>query len=154
MYSCERGAFILITKELKPPALLAVCREVRKETIGIFYLSNSFHVRATNYDASLYFAWRRHLKTLSSRKLAAQIVLVNISGDPMWDNLQNWCKGVWSGLREMTTRGQQHISAKHQIVDAAHRIAVAARGKPWVECEHQLEGLRMVLGQVDKRWLD
>jgi hypothetical protein len=41
-----------------------------------------------------------------------------------------------------------------EIVDASHRIAYASRRKTRKKCEHQLEGLRKVLGQVDEEWLD
>jgi hypothetical protein len=138
---------ILISKDLKPPALLAVCQQVRMETLCIFCLSNRFHASIEDYDASLYLAWQR----LRS-KIEARNVFFRVKGDPNWKNLRNWCQNVWSGHNAMSKKGSQ--GSHSQIVDAAHRIAVASRGKTWAECELQLDELRRVLGQVDRGWLN
>jgi hypothetical protein len=152
MYSNKRGFFILITENLKPPALLAVCRQIRKETKTIFYTSNRFHVDIPYYDTTLYTAWRIHIRNIGYKTKASNVAF-RVLGGPNWENLKIWCRHVWSGLPAIS-RVRGHVKRKHEIVDAAHRIAVASRGKPWVECEVQLDGWRRVLGQVDRTWLD
>lgn len=139
---------VLITKDLKLPALLAVCRQIRMEATDIFYRSNKFHVPIHDWDASLYLAWRSHHSSNERKTL-----FYRVSGNPNWKNLEDWCRAVWSGVSPITTCDQSD-GRKFQIVDAAHRIAVGARGKSWANLERQLNGMRMVLGQLDRRWSD
>ena len=146
----KSGWSILLSKDLKPPALLAVCRQIRNEALEFFYLSNKIHVRIKDYDASLLYAWRTHLNTLSSN-IGSRVIFIRVLGRPCWKNLDKWCEHVWSGLREIKTSKKQHTSKPAQIVNAAHRIGLASRGNSWAICEDQLNALRIVLGQLDRR---
>ncbi len=152
MYFANRRCFIRVTKDLKLPPLLAINRQVREETLNLFYLSNKFRAKIKDYDASLYLAWRKHLNTFNDR-IGRNDIYFRTCGTPNFENLKEWCRAVWSGVYAIKKK-DNHNSPEHGIVDAAHRIAVASRDKPWEKCETQLIGLRQVLGQVDRRWLD
>ena len=69
----SRGRFVLITKDLKLPALLSVCRQVRNETRGFWYTDNRCHVRIYDYDASVYLAWRRHMNAFDGEFKAQKL---------------------------------------------------------------------------------
>ena len=132
----RNGRFVVVTEDVKQPALLSVCRQVRNEALGFWYIENKFHVRINDYDASLYLAWRRHLNALGP-KFKAQTIGYKISGDPDWKKLKEWCYAVWSGLPQISDKRGDEDRPEAEIVDAAHGIAYASRGKTWKKCEHQ-----------------
>jgi hypothetical protein len=59
-----KGNVIDITPQLKPPGLLAACRQIRQECLQIWYHQNTFSIKIYDCDASLKMALRSSLQDL------------------------------------------------------------------------------------------
>ena len=52
---------------LVQPALTKTCRQIRRESLGIYYSRNSFYGRIIDYDPTMYIKWRKVASPLCSR---------------------------------------------------------------------------------------
>jgi len=59
---------IRITPDLKQPPLLLACRQVRGETLKLWYLGYYFDVNIYNLDAGLINAWAAHTEKMGSAR--------------------------------------------------------------------------------------
>ncbi|KAK5731759.1 hypothetical protein LTR17_011110 [Elasticomyces elasticus] len=138
------------------PALLRVSSQIRNETCDLWYMGNKFCVTTINCDSSLCTAWTQQVRELD---LTYMDVVVEVVGDPHWDNLLHWCKAAFDDMAIIPTlpTEEQRTSPDNKLCTAvavALDLAVRCRHKSqtWAECEEMLETLRHVFGAYDKRW--
>lgn len=122
---------IKITEDLKIPALLSVCRQIRKESLSIFYLGNRFRHTVLKCDTSLDTAFEGNLE-----RIGREISIYSLSKDVEvsyhirgvnWANLMDWCRKIY----EKSSRGFEFgrkDKADTKVICAAHEIAYRACG--------------------------
>ncbi|KAK3680221.1 hypothetical protein LTR78_000599 [Recurvomyces mirabilis] len=147
--------------KLKPkgpgePALLRVCRGVRKEARSIYYTENKFRLSITAFNgvAFTHFARQyriyRHLRPQGNSNITFLI-----DNDPHWENLVAWVKDyfLWAGLRpdlEVKTRPSDHIvNAAFNLADAVPHWGYYG----WATVEKSLEAFRDGLKGTCSPWV-
>jgi hypothetical protein len=92
------GVEIFITSELKPPALLSTCRQIRNEAQQIYYFGNTFAIVMLNCDSTLYRQFTKDVvRPLGIQpddprwRSVAELERVD------WRNLMSWYRCVWEG---------------------------------------------------------
>ncbi|KAK4496619.1 hypothetical protein PRZ48_012599 [Zasmidium cellare] len=79
--------------KVQPPELFRVSRQIRQETIPIYFRHNEFRVFALNYDVVPYAKFLRwHLAYGKPEGLTLRYV-----GRPDWGNLVKWLKLAYLG---------------------------------------------------------
>ena len=141
-----------ITAELKPPALLSTCSEIRDEAIGIWHLEQKFTLSIPDCNSDLAskfmaMSWRYARAPNQARYLGPSDL-----GGPNWTNLMKWCQRINTG--HMCALGiATHNDDMYKIVGAATMIAHTHYGHEWAKCEEALVAFRHVAGTVDAQWL-
>ncbi|KAK3653364.1 hypothetical protein LTR56_004568 [Elasticomyces elasticus] len=145
---------IVVTPTLRSPALLQVSRQIRKETLAMWYESNTFEIAVNDCNADLLHAWDRKHHALGVKRLA----VLDITGIPNWGNLTRWCKAICGG--ECTyLRKDSSDSRLECVIAAATGIAAScnkmseSKESSWANCEDLLSNLRHVVAKLDPRWL-
>ncbi|KAK3710459.1 hypothetical protein LTR37_010302 [Vermiconidia calcicola] len=148
---CLVEDIIPVTEQLKPPPLLHTCRQIRREALETWYLSNEFEFDIIDCDRTLFVKFHTYLDTLGLRTDSRTMLSLRCKGVD-WSNLVKWCHGIcdnddgyihWLTIENPLT----------EVLDAAMKIAKKSRGLPWTDCEAMLTSLRRVAGRADERWL-
>ncbi|KAK3617305.1 hypothetical protein LTR56_025373 [Elasticomyces elasticus] len=146
---------IVVDTQLQIPDLLSVSRQVREETIAIWY-GNTFLHHITDCNADLMAAWCRHCRALQFCKVDDEI---HIQGEPNWDNLVKWCQA--QVLCDPSGAGMgfaidEDLSELEKVISTVTDVASCFQGKgqPWAECKPILDAMRPLLGFQDDKWLE
>ncbi|KAK5677119.1 hypothetical protein LTS10_010308 [Elasticomyces elasticus] len=149
----ERG--VLVTPELKLPALHSVSRLVRHETTSIYYRGQTFTHEVWNCNADTMLAWCE-----SGIKMGVYTVhdkwrsILTLRGQPNWTNLMRWCKERHEKSGPNVPISEDHTPFETMVV-ACIRLAREFRdaGRSWKECTDVLDALRRSVGAYEKKWL-
>ncbi|KAK4945834.1 hypothetical protein LTR10_014925 [Elasticomyces elasticus] len=160
-----------VNKDLRVPALLQVSRQVRHETLKIWFQGNGFYYTVRNCNASVMVAWERHCRSLGLFEIKAELMMV---GDPNWPNLRKWCKAICrEGVRGacpegcMTACGEECLATRHSSsndfqTEARHTVIISATdiacrffGQPsaWKKCKAVLDHLQAAVCAYDGKWM-
>ena len=131
----------------QPPGLLEVNRQVRSETINIYYRENIFLFRFNNMNADNYIKW-----CMSSPTRCNTRVEFKFAGTPNWDNLMRWL--------EASFRGQAHgllwdtkVSPRKAVRELFQLMRqMREQGHSWSEIELNLERVHGTLAAVSSDW--
>lgn len=144
------------------PAVSIVCKQVLRETLGLFLAESGTEIRIRDWDGAfsittkLSYARSRRLAALIGQKVQGATPTFEIQGPPNWDNLMAWAKAehFWvqriDGKRSLFDVRDGHPDA---VVSATlfNTIAVLSHME-WVDVEPVLEGLHEMAKQVNPRW--
>ncbi|KAK5677110.1 hypothetical protein LTS10_010299 [Elasticomyces elasticus] len=144
---------ITVDTELRLPSLHSISRQVREETMTIWYHGNEFLHPVVDCKADLATAWNKHCRQLKIRNINDRML---IQGVPDWSNLMRWCQVLCdpSGVG-MLLPADDDPNALEKVIAAANGVAQCfwTERRPWVECELILMLMRPLLGFYDARWL-
>jgi hypothetical protein len=161
--------------------LLATSREIRAETLQIFYYENQFDILALELDPTTLARWCRMLTTLERTPLhhAAKLDTSNpcaahpgvttagqgvisqrkISMNPHirqtanWTNLMRWVHQWHVGAIPARLTYPAHLqNAEVRIVHAMFDMAMVMRGQPWSVVGAVLSVQRPVLVAMNQAW--
>ncbi|KAK4900542.1 hypothetical protein LTR27_002258 [Elasticomyces elasticus] len=147
---------IEVDHNTKAPPLLQVCREVRSETVAMWYLGNTFRHIMKHCNGELFERWVMHCENHLDPQISELINhRTSLKGKPNWSALMKWCKVVCEDPTAHTlhrTAGQSRLAT---VVTAALDTARNCQmlGVPWLGCEGMLDAMRYALGRYDTRWL-
>ncbi|KAK3630330.1 hypothetical protein LTR56_017506 [Elasticomyces elasticus] len=160
-----------VNRDLRVPALLQVSRQVRHETLKIWFEGNGFYYTVRDCNAGVMVAWERHCRSLGLYEIKAELMMV---GKPNWANLRRWCKAIClEGVRGacpegcLTACGEECLAtrqsssddhqteARHTVIISATDIACQFFGKPssWRNCRAVLKHLRAAVCAYDGDWI-
>ncbi|KAK5695989.1 hypothetical protein LTR97_008409 [Elasticomyces elasticus] len=145
---------IFVTPTLRSPSLLQVSRQIRTETLAMWYESNTFEITVNDCKADLLHAWCRNHHALGVSPPA----VLDITGIPDWGNLATWCKAICeddcSALRKdsLDSRLECVIAAATEIAASCNKMSKSKKTS-WAYCEDLLSNLRHVVLKLDPRWL-
>ncbi|KAK5711052.1 hypothetical protein LTR15_012699 [Elasticomyces elasticus] len=136
---------IQVNRDLRVPALLQVSRQVREETLKIWFEGNGFYYTVRDCNATVMVAWERHCRPLGLYEINAELMMV---GKPNWANLRKWCKTIClEGVRgacpegcltacgeeclasRQSSSGDFKTEARHTVIISATDIACGFFGK-------------------------
>lgn len=140
---------IEITRQLRQPALLQTSRQMRGETLPMWYLRNSFYSKIRNCDALLNTRFHTHI--WDSGLVGVQVATRIHGRGRDWANLVKWCEYVWRHGRARVLMDED-MDGDEAVVAAAHDVAENYSGKPWAECEEALKTLHFVVSRLDRSW--
>jgi hypothetical protein len=148
-YSLLKKEKIDITTQFEQPALLQSCRQIRSETIEMWYKKNDFFMTITDCDASRLVASSRHCV----RVIGAVNIKERLHGKTNWCNLMDWCHDVHTDAGDRYFLGPE-ISDEHKptdfsswvVVTSALRITRRNYSVSWNQCEETLRVLRRMAG--------
>lgn len=146
------GAIQMSAIVLEPP-LLRVSRQIRDETMQIYYKENTFEWTALSFDAKDYLAW---IQALPARKHTS--CSWTLGGAPNWNNLQRWLKAYHEGksvrLRPVDPKTVP-IQVRWTAIAAFLFDSVRVMGKQglsWADIAANLGMTRSALCVLDERW--
>lgn len=139
---------IEITRDLKPPALLQTCSQIRHEALEIWYTLNNFFITIRDCDDSLMKAFTKLQIELGVREMFP----MRLVGRLDWGNLMKWCKNCWDGDSYMLFK-KDSIKDSSIIMFAAHDIVLQNVHLPWSTCEHALDNLGDVIRVLHPDWM-
>lgn len=158
-----------VTADFKQPALINTCRQIRSETIEMWYRGNRFRTDVVDCDGSLWRGFIRHVQKITYPAIAGHIAATDTAVRfsmqtqvSLWTNLKEHCYAAWlDGKIEMPLRDEDGppvrnwVSRMLAVMACAQELAMNAGkyGIPWKVCEQQLRSLREVAGDTEARWL-
>lgn len=144
--------YIRVTAQLRPPALLSVCKQVREEGLSIWYGENLFAMPIVDCDARLAIAFQVHHQSLALGEIRGAF---EIYGEPNWQNLFRWCTAIYSGASAGLEKGAR-LGPLGKVIAAANEIAArfTENAASWDACEEVLENLRFAVGGLEPMWLE
>ncbi|KAK5739145.1 hypothetical protein LTR17_005446 [Elasticomyces elasticus] len=145
---------ITVDTGLRLPSLHSTSRQVREETVPIWYRGNLFNHPITDCDTDLMTKWNKHCHALCLPEIKQEI---SVSGRPNWSNLVMWCKILCDHSDGgMMLPAHNEFSKLEQVISTTTIIAerFSYEDRPWAECELVLNDMRPLLGLVDDEWLD
>lgn len=136
---------ITITPDLKEPAVLKTCRQIRGETRDMSYNVNAFRIFVTDCDDSVLSAFTKHIDAIE----VVPLIHLRIVGKRDRSNLIKWCKNLFTGDSMMLYKGSWN-DQRSTVVAAAHDIV--KQHDDWSECERALETLETVVRKLRPKW--
>ncbi|KAK4549867.1 hypothetical protein LTR36_005168 [Oleoguttula mirabilis] len=140
------------------PGLLQTCRQIRDESLEIFYQENTFRFEIEENNAENYITWCR---SAERRRLSNSTFTLGYDCEN-WPNLESWMHAWWfdrvdSPVDHSCVEGGQGPSGEGVADVAPHLFGVLeklhASGMAWEEALATLKVIRMALGAVDEDWL-
>jgi hypothetical protein len=147
---------ILVTDQLKQPALVQVNRQIRSETRKLALLNNNYRIDVVACDARLFAKffqlWQYIVNSdvKQGKKMFQLPIRIKLLGDCHWLNLANWCRLVSRGKCGALTIGPA-ARGMSKIVEAATGLAASAES--WEELDRGLKIWRPVAALDDPQWL-
>lgn len=146
-FALVEADFILITPDLKQPALLATCRQVRAEARLMWFWRNTFVYIAQDCNIRPLFAFH----ALYGSPLPIQVnVAVYAQGQHNWKALKEWCKLVFKHKRHCFRCSGR--TQGFQVLRAATVMAKRSRALTWGDFEQDLELWRPVAALSHEEW--
>ncbi|KAK3641141.1 hypothetical protein LTR56_006863 [Elasticomyces elasticus] len=145
---------IVVTPTLRSPALLQVSRQIRQETLAMWYESNTFEIAVNDCKTDLLRAWDRTHHALGVKSPS----VLDITGIPNWGNLTRWCKAICEDDCTHLQKGSSD-SRLECVIAAATGIAASctkmseSKESSWAYCEELLGNLWHVAYRLDSRWV-
>lgn len=88
---CEHTTQITQTT-FQQPALLATCRQTRKEASIIYYYENDFDIHVHNFDPAVARSWHQHARPFFRKQTPKSSIIFGTVDPRSWTNLMRWIK--------------------------------------------------------------
>ncbi|KAK5744422.1 hypothetical protein LTR17_002132 [Elasticomyces elasticus] len=151
---------ICVDKKLRVPALLQVCRQIRTDTLAMWYERNTFCFTIMHCNPGLILRFDELIMATELVNNTAVEMRSFVKGKPNWGNLMKWCRAVYLqdalALVKDDGRDDGRTEKLTAVITAATTLArrfFHASGS-WRKCEAALGDLRFAVGKYDPRWLD
>nr|OQO28107.1 hypothetical protein B0A51_05306 [Rachicladosporium sp. CCFEE 5018] len=155
-----QGSISVTSEGPGEPALLRVCRQIRRETLRIPHTENDFLVRIVHYDGAALAPFARQHERYGDATSNFRMVM---TGNPNWENLLKWLKEVvahWCDLIPDLSDDDSDCACcrwphktNDKILAGMFRAAMELRGRVmWAVAEKVLEGAHQALAAVSPQW--
>lgn len=164
-------AFRKAVEQPTEPGLLCVNRQVREETIKIWYAENQFTVYVNNYDIDFWQTWYCKSKQRQESLCGnAQLVFCHVGSRPDWANLLRWLEHCYhdrcpAPRKETQTDGARGASLRSPSFLPKSRVPVYVaslilptvyklrdEGRTWTQVEGRMELVHNMLQVEDPIW--
>ena len=136
--------------------LLSTCRQIRKETLRIFYTENQFELEIIAFQGAITVWWKR---LLSIHAPGAYVTGVQLYGPPSWPNLLVWLKDfhqnrAMAPFPEKLPMEDRHLPDETGLaLWSAFKVAEGCADLPWADVERLLEVQHIMLARLHPGWL-
>lgn len=138
---------ITITAELKQPALLMTCRQIRSETKLMWFWRNTYQYTVVDCDSRLVYAFH----TLYGGPLPNKVrVNIYATGQNNWTALMEWCKFIFAHRRHCFRRPT--LTQGREVIRAATVLTSQSGAATWKDCKRDLQLLRLLAISADRAW--
>ena len=139
------------------PGLLSTCKQIREETINLYFTENKFEIELLDYNAEAVVpAHQLHGKYYAPSPTTKQDISslppFKFLGVPNWQNFVGWCRVVHQ--QRMPGLGVQSDNTDETeiAIAAIHDVVINMSVRPWEEVENVLEGFRKMMVMRDPAW--
>lgn len=135
------------------PALLGVCKQVRKEAGSIFYDERRFVCNAPKYDSTAFAVAFRKLGEVKNHfnvNMCIKSARTRGTLSPNYSNVRVWLRRVHAGILPVPEIDPRSIT--RTALNAMFVCAEELRDMEWCRVEPILEGMRRVLTRLDNCW--
>ncbi|KAK5737775.1 hypothetical protein LTR17_006423 [Elasticomyces elasticus] len=137
---------IVVTPTLRSPALLQVSRQIRTETLAMWYESNSFEIAVNDCKTDLSRAWDRTHHALGVKSPLSWTLRGSPTGAILPDGA-----GPYARTIALTYKRAPRILGS-RIAASCTKMS-ESKESSWANCEDLLSNLRHVVAKLDSRWL-
>ncbi|KAK5111964.1 hypothetical protein LTR85_011711 [Meristemomyces frigidus] len=146
----------IVVGETRPPPLVALCRQVRKETASMWYDSNIFACEVHDCDGTVAIAWARHMKKYDKGDEERPFYHW-YSGQANWPNMMVWAKELYDNdayFEDIAEFAARPPADHWDVITSVHAIiGLAKKGKaPWEQAERTLQLLHFAVTATDREW--
>lgn len=149
-------------------ALISTCRQIREDTLAMFYCNNRFFYKMVDYNADpacQCIGWSiwKDIAYDSQLLLQGRITYNRTGGHKWtkkhWKNLMTWCRHMHEfpitmvrprTAAECARDGERNLEAC--IIGMMTTIVVGMKDVPWEQTEAMLQECRHLLAQTNARW--
>ena len=145
---------------LAEPALLLVSRQVRAESVPIYYLENRFVVRTLNYNFAAVKKWGKRLRKLTEVygiRPRHEYEFGRTADTPDWESFMEWLKLYHIKNSRFEGPDGRHVGQRPTpvmkvVLDTMLDIVSEMADQPWERVERLLKSHRKILISLDSRW--
>lgn len=148
---------INITADWEPPGLLATCRQIRHEALGMYFLDNIFAFHIQDCDGSLHASWLSEFGGYVLEDGATECNLIEYhTGKPNWEYLMAWMGKLYSlGFNCHYWLDDEIRNPQLDILIVAVE-AILCKGlcqsRSWWNVRQDLEYWRLITAHYDGAW--
>ena len=141
-----------------PPGLLIVSKQIREETVAMYYTENRFILVIVDFDGEAVTrpveVYRKCFTPTGTGAQAKQQGIIGIytAGVPNWRNLVGWCKAIHRGSMPVLKERPGGGDRMNMSIAAIHKVVWGMRSRPWEEVEEVFEGFRKIMVLLDQAW--
>lgn len=140
------------------PGLLSACRQLRKETLSMWFTRSSFALEIHNCDGIIYTKWDRLLQEIEAElEIARDTIMVETihTGRASWQNLKAWLHYRFERKLKFRPEDSYPVSGPgpQGFYDAANELLNEFMDKEWVDFDLCVENMRSMLLWYDQTWL-
>ncbi|KAK5111956.1 hypothetical protein LTR85_011703 [Meristemomyces frigidus] len=144
-----------VDDNLRRPALLDTCRQIRSEALRLWYTENAFLFTIHDCDGTVAdkFLCSLRMLPINDSKLHARYVYTGVAN---WKNLKAWAKLDWSDKRQLNLEPSSSNggSPEADMIAAVSGFVGEMLDKSWEEVDTALERLRATVARYTKSWED
>ena len=118
----------------------------------MFYHRHNFCIVSYDWDGEV---MKRLLLLCRQYEVKGRQCATTVVGGPNWTNLKKWVREYHErkNREAIPWEKAQRRELKWIIIGAIFEMAKQSRDRPWEEVEKLTETQRVVLGNLDKRWM-
>ena len=137
-----------------PPGLLSVSKQIREETLYLYYGENHFTIVMVDYDIQAvmpsFRVQNRHFKPHG--KAGCGVVSFDCRGVPNWQNFVEWCRLVHN--HKMFAYSVESDCTDERVISLAaiQDVILTMQDRAWSEVQRVLEGFRKLMVLQDTAW--
>jgi len=143
------------TATIKQPNLLLTCRQIRSETLPIYYRENTFDIPINNMDGAGMIPFLCLLAKHNTAEEITHRAAILLGPGIHWENLKEWLKATYERRIAVTLRAplaDLPSGCPLHLVLRAHSMIVLMAEQPWEVVEEALKLLRGVASGYDSAW--
>ena len=152
-----RNGAILVMPNVKQPAVLRCCVQIRREAISYYYTLNTFRFKMSQYEIARRGYFSKLIEKFSLLGASTNFtVRYSYTMQPDWANLYEWLKLIHEGTVALVPRPNLYSLRTHgaNMLDAmpAFQIVQMLLDQPWASVTEGLTRLRRAIIGRDPRW--
>ena len=159
----EDDAIIISGTTSAPPGLLSVSRQIREETIYLYYTENEFDLEVLDYSVEAvlpsYSIQKKYFKPNKREPDAPLgisfkdvVIYFSLRRMPNWHNFMGWCAAKHRGEIFGMCAAEDCNRRNDIVVASVFEAMEAMKTRSWAEVEGVLHSFRRLMVLLDPAW--
>jgi hypothetical protein len=156
-YAVTEPRRVCVDDGVPEPPLALFCKQIRHESLPLFYTNNDFCVHNYDYNSAVYKKATQKSRDLY-RQLAVELDPKNcVMRQPHWSNLKGWLEGYYNRSIDRKYLAPSEAVGKTprleaMVIGAMFKFVHDMGSLPWERLQDQLEEQQLILAKIDERW--